>query len=173
MELPITVIRFLHCIVFLVVCLNCNASPLFEQYTLTQERFPFAGKAERYVLPLFDSFWSDRFKEIWTNREGYQYGPPLLGNTSYFPTGALGDAMVLRDKELWMRDVKYVTENVNNKELPKASQALAAVGLLLDTRAVKKLTVVRLVGCKIFRAMLSSTMASGRPLSQTAYLPEC
>ena len=169
MELHNTVIRFLHCIVLLAVCLNCNASPLFEQFTLTQERFPFAGEAERYVLPLFDTFWSDRFKEIWTNREGYQYGPPLLGNTSYFPTGTLGDAMVLRDKELWMRDVQYVTENVNNKELPKASQALAAVGLFLGRRADKKLIIARLVGCRIFLAMLSSTKTSGKPLSRTAY----
>ena len=131
MELPNTFVYFLQCIIFLLVCLNCEASPLSGQHVIMQGRLPFASEAERYALPLFDSSWSDRFKEIWTNREGYQYGPPLLGNTSYFPTGVLGDAMVRRDKELWMRDAQYVTENVNNKELPRAGQALAAVGLPL------------------------------------------
>ena len=129
MELSVEFIRFLQCIVFLCLNIDSNASPLLEQHPLVQQKYPFAGEAERYVLPLFDSSWSDRFKEIWTNREGYQYGPPLLGNTSFFPTGVLGDAMVLRDKELWMRDVQYVTEHVNNEELPQAGQALAAVGL--------------------------------------------
>lgn len=84
------------------------------------------GISYRYVLPEFDINQAGRAEEIRVNREGFQYGPPLLGNTSYFPTGVLGDAMVAKDKELWFRDVAYVTENVY-QEWPAAAQALAQV----------------------------------------------
>jgi len=84
------------------------------------------GISYGFVLPEFDINQAGRVEEIRTNREGFQYGPPLLGNTSFFPTGVLGDAMVARDKELWFRDVAYVTESVY-REWPAAAQALAEV----------------------------------------------
>ena len=93
-----------------------------------QQAVSFVDERERFVLPFSDSFWADRFLEIRRNREGYQYGPPLLGNTSFFPTGILGEARVRNDKQLWFRDVQYITEKVN-KELPLAGQALATVSL--------------------------------------------
>ncbi|KAH8722840.1 putative lipoxygenase [Phaeosphaeriaceae sp. PMI808] len=82
----------------------------------------------RFVLPDFDLQPTVREEEIRTNRIGYQYGPPLLGNTSFFPTGPLGDAMVLRDKQLWFRDVQYVTDKVNKIEIPQAARALSTAG---------------------------------------------
>ncbi|CAI6332244.1 unnamed protein product [Periconia digitata] len=81
-----------------------------------------------FVLPVFDSKPVSRAEEIRSNRIGYQYGPPLLGNTSYFPTGPLGDAMVQRDKQMWFQDVQYVTEKVNGIEIPQAARALAEIG---------------------------------------------
>ena len=116
-------------VLLLGACLSCAASPVDEQYRLIQKTIPLADDAERFVLPFSDSSWSDRFIEIRQNRAGYQYGPPLLGNTSFFPTGVLGEARVRKDKRLWFRDVQYVTENVN-KELPLAGQALATVSPL-------------------------------------------
>lgn len=70
-----------------------------------------------------------RVQEIINNREGYQYSAPLLGNTSYFAGGVLGEAMGERDKQLWFRDVQYISYNVNNIEWPQADKALAEVGL--------------------------------------------
>lgn len=50
-----------------------------------------------YVLPMFDQNTSARAAEITRNRAGYLYGPSLIGNTSYFPSGTLGDALVEQD----------------------------------------------------------------------------
>lgn len=80
-----------------------------------------------YTLPMFDIRPWERVSEVRLAREGYLYGPPLLGNTSFFPTGVLGDAMVARDKAAWFRDVEYVTNNVY-PEWDKAATALAKAG---------------------------------------------
>ena len=116
---------FLLCTLFLITSFACRAAPISEQYILRKQT-PLAEQSKRYTLPLSDSTWAARFREVRINREGYHYGPPLLGNTSFFPTGPLGDAMVQRDKQLWLRDAQFVTDNVE-KELPLAGQALAAV----------------------------------------------
>ncbi len=126
MELLNHLCALLLFLVFLGTCSICDASPAPEQYGLIQQTIPFVDQAERFVLPFSDTSWSDRFIEIRKNRDGYQYGPPLLGNTSFFPTGILGEARVRNDKQLWFRDVQYVTENVG-KEVPLAGQALAIV----------------------------------------------
>ena len=114
--------------VLLGACLACAGSFINEQQRPIQQIVSLADERERFVLPFADSSWADRFLEIRRNRDGYQYGPPLLGNTSFFPTGILGEARVRHDKQLWFRDVQYITENVN-KELPLAGQALATVSL--------------------------------------------
>lgn len=85
-----------------------------------------------YTLPMFDIRPWERVSEVRLAREGYLYGPPLLGNTSLFPTGVLGDAMVARDKAAWFRDVEYVTNNVY-PEWDKAATALAKVCLLKES----------------------------------------
>lgn len=118
--------------ILLGACLTCHGSPIIVQNRPIQQTISFVDEAERFVLPFSDSSWADRFLEIRRNREGYQYGPPLLGNTSFFPAGVLGEARVRNDKQLWLQDVQYITENVN-KELPPASQALASVSPLQDT----------------------------------------
>ncbi|KAF7165183.1 hypothetical protein CNMCM5623_009449 [Aspergillus felis] len=82
---------------------------------------------DQYTLPMFDIKPWERVYEVRLAREGYLYGPPLLGNTSFFPTGVLGDAMVARDKAAWFRDVEYVSNNVY-PEWNKAATALAKAG---------------------------------------------
>ena len=103
---------------------------LYQQVLQDQNpRAPEAG-LDGFSLPVFDPHAEDREFEIAANREGYQYGPPLLGNTSFFPAGVLGERMVLRDKQLWFEDVAYVTEKVNKVEIPSAARALANVRIL-------------------------------------------
>ena len=117
----------------LLACEQCAALPLNQQRVLSHDLGDVPrvshGK-EKYVLPVFDINSLERFKEIRINRDGYQYGPPLLGNTSFFPTGVLCDAMVQRDKQLWFRDVQYTTDHVNDIELPQVARALAQVSCL-------------------------------------------
>ncbi|OJJ96370.1 hypothetical protein ASPACDRAFT_34675 [Aspergillus aculeatus ATCC 16872] len=83
--------------------------------------------SHRYSLPMFDLQPWERVDEIHLARQGYLYGPPLLGNTSFFPTGVLGDAMVARDRAQWFKDVEYVTDNVYS-ELQKAAGTLMKAG---------------------------------------------
>ena len=70
------------------------------------------GGQRKYVLPGFDPKPSDREDEIKRNREGYLYGASLLGNTSYFPTGVLGDPMVKEHVDLWYTDAAWVSQKV-------------------------------------------------------------
>lgn len=107
----------------------CSGLPYDSTQQVLRDGKPYINLPTpgRFVLPVFDSEPTVRVEEIRTNRLGYQYGPPLLGNTSVFPTGPLGDAMVQRDKKLWFRDVQYVTDKVNGIEIPQAAQALAKV----------------------------------------------
>ena len=118
--------------IFLGASLACGSSPVTVQHRPIKQTISFIDEAERFVLPFSESSWADRFLETRRNRDGYQYGPPLLGNTSFFPTGILGEARVRNDKQLWFQDVQFIIENVN-KEWSLASQALATVGPLQDT----------------------------------------
>ena len=54
-----------------------------------------------YVLPMFDPNPSARAAEISRNQAGYLYGPSLIGNSSFFLTGPLGDQLVQSEIALW------------------------------------------------------------------------
>ncbi|KAK1141898.1 hypothetical protein N8T08_008411 [Aspergillus melleus] len=115
----------------MAVCLPALASPIFPQSVLSASvQLPGDGGGH-YYLAMFDPKPWERLSEIQLARAGYLYGPPLLGNTSSFPTGILGDAMVARDRALWFKDVEYVTQNVY-PELEKAAAALVQKGGLRD-----------------------------------------
>lgn len=113
----------------LAVCIFALARPIFTQSILSVP-VPLPGdEGNHYSLPMFDAKPWERLSEIHLARQGYLYGPSLLGNTSAFPTGILGDAMVARDRARWFKDVEYVTENVY-PELEKAATALFRVSSL-------------------------------------------
>ena len=138
MEAPTIHISFLSVLLNVLVCCTCAPLDQIVVSNSPEVGIPEGITGDGFVLPVFDTRISDRVQEIRTNREGFLYGPPLLGNTSVFPIGILGQAMVKRDKQLWFRDVAYVTEKVNEHELPKAARTLAMVCRIL------KLTSTRL-----------------------------
>ncbi|KAB8252123.1 lipoxygenase [Aspergillus flavus] len=108
---------------FLVTCYAAGL-PVFPNQAVLRPSLALPGdNSHRYSLPMFDLQPWERVDEIRLARKGYLYGSPLLGNTSFFPTGALGDAMVARDRAQWFRDVGYVTSNVYH-ELDQAAAAL-------------------------------------------------
>lgn len=135
MELLVHLFAFLLGHDLLKGSLTCSAFPLSQYLISTQQRISFVHDSQRFSPPVSDVYWADRHKEIRSNREGYLYGPPLLGNTSYFPTGVLGDARVLQDKELWFRDVQYLTDDVY-EEIPLAAKALQMVSAFLKNFSV-------------------------------------
>ena len=79
-----------------------------------------------FTLPGKDEY-STRTLEIEKKRQGYLYGPSLLGNTSYFPTGVLGDAMVQKHIKDWLDDAAWITAVVE-KEANAALVALKNAG---------------------------------------------
>jgi hypothetical protein len=80
----------------------------------------------KLVLPMNDSEPHKRIREIEQKRHGYLYGPSLLGNSSYFPTGPLGDAMVQHDQDQWFSDASWLVDTVT-KEAASAAAALYRV----------------------------------------------
>jgi hypothetical protein len=63
-----------------------------------------------YVLPVYDRQPAKRLIATAEQRGGYRYGPPRLGNTSFFPTGPLGDAMVLKNLIAFGEDNAAISE---------------------------------------------------------------
>lgn len=52
---------------------------------------------EPFSLPQYNINSSARVAGIEAKREGWVYGPSIAGNTSFYPTGSLGDAAVEAD----------------------------------------------------------------------------
>lgn len=79
-----------------------------------------------YVLPQSDPFPLLREGEVAAEKAGYQYGPSLLGNTSFFPTGPLGGLKVASDIAVFTKDAAYITIAIE-KETPLAEEAVITV----------------------------------------------
>ena len=80
------------------------------------------------VLPMDDRFPSQRTEQVRKQRLGFLYGPSLLGNSSYFPTGAMGNAMVQEHQDLWFQDSAAIVEAVA-EEMASAAAAVREVCL--------------------------------------------
>ena len=142
-----------------------------EQQYLSRKQGDFEDGRRKYILPVFDATPSERADQIKRNREGYLYGASLLGNTSHFPTGLLGDAMVNRDVDLWFEDAAWVSENVA-RESQLAEAAVTMVRCRLVLKSNLQLIVVRWEDCRISQASICCMMISGRSLCQRGLLPE-
>lgn len=109
-----------------------NKRSLYHQSGPQQQRPLGLGPVDpgdgtsRIVLPIFDSEPLRRKREIERKQEGFQYGTSLLGNTSYFPAGDLGNAMVQKDQEEWYADAEWL-KNAVYKDAELAGQALYRV----------------------------------------------
>lgn len=64
---------------------------------------------------MFDPDPAKHAVEIQTNRAGYLYGPPLSGNSSFFPTGTLGEKLNIN---LWEQDASPVIEIIKSEAGP-------------------------------------------------------
>jgi hypothetical protein len=45
-------------------------------------------------------------------KDGYQYGPSLIGNAAFFPAGPLGEERIKQDRELWEVDRKQIEGDI-------------------------------------------------------------
>lgn len=87
-------------------------------------------KCSKFNISVEDNYPSLRALEIERKRQGYLYGPSLLGNTSYFPTGILGDAMVQQHIDEWSQDASSIN-GVVDEEAKAAAAALSMAGTML------------------------------------------
>lgn len=71
-----------------------------------------------YYLPTFDSNPAKRTTEIQSNQAGYLYGPSLMGNSSFFLTGTLGDQLVANEVDQWHQDYTPVILTIENEAGP-------------------------------------------------------
>lgn len=111
---------------------RCAAASLFKQdssrtslKTLqpdSVDQSHFLPDQARFTPSSKDDVHLIRVREIQQNRQGYLYDPSLLGITSYFPTGLLGDAMVKPHIVSWLRDAAWV----DHAAVEEASAAAAA-----------------------------------------------
>ena len=81
-----------------------------------------------YYIPQNDPNISQRNSQISANRQGYLYGPPLIGDTSFFPSGNLGGALVQSDIGLFRQDAKTIQE-ASESEANSSAIATAMVNL--------------------------------------------
>lgn len=119
---------------FILITAGCTAAPLLQQEVSRYETWTSLqqyrlgqgspeGQQSMFTVPIEDHSPSMRTLEIEQKRQGYLYGPSLLGNTSYFPTGSLGAAMVQQHMEEWAQDASWVN-NAVEEEMKAAAATL-------------------------------------------------
>ena len=79
---------------------------------------------------MYDPNPAARAAELVKNRAGYQYGPSLIGNSSFFLTGSLGDQLVQSEVTLWEKDAQPVRAAIQAEVTP-VLRAIGAVSLSL------------------------------------------
>lgn len=121
-----TLITFLSAIAFAVAIpldgSSSTASPstnVISTPTLGSS-FPVPTK---YTIPSEDEDVLPRQEEIKLKQEQIIYGPSLIGETSFFPSGTLGSAISLRDQSQWAKDAEPLVQTA----FAEAEAALADI----------------------------------------------
>ena len=102
---------------FLTSLLACSGlvlglTPATSNPSLTSPKYV----APRYTLPQFDRNTSQRLHEVALNHAGFLYGPPLIGNSSFFPTGTLGDQRVNADVVAFTQNAAFITQSIEAEQ---------------------------------------------------------
>lgn len=70
-----------------------------------------------YTLPQLDPNPSLRAQEVAINHAGFLYGPPLIGNSSFFPAGKLGNQRVGTDVIAFQRNAAFITQSIEKESV--------------------------------------------------------
>ena len=90
---------------------------------------------------MFDPNPAARAAEIAKNRDGYLYGPSLIGNSSFFLTGHLGDQLVRSEISQWYQTAAPARAAVQAdaatvlETLSAVSQCLSLINTPYNTNA--------------------------------------
>jgi hypothetical protein len=85
------------------------------------------NETEPFSLPDNDSDIEARASALQLKHAGWTYGPPKAGNTSFYPTGALGEPATKQQAVELGQFQDLVSANVSS-DSQKAAAAITAVG---------------------------------------------
>ena len=128
-----------------------------------------SASGPRYSLPQLDRDPSLRAQEVSLNRAGYLYGPPLIGNSSYFPIGTLGRQRVAADVNAFKHNAVFITKAID-AESGAVVDKIAKV-LQLITQSCRQLIVGRRVVSRVLQIMSCFIRMNGNNQIQLASLP--
>lgn len=83
----------------------------------------------RYILPQLDPNPSQRAQEVAINRAGFLYGPPLIGNSSFFPGGALGGQRVEADVAAFTQNAAFITQAIETESAPVIQKVTQVINI--------------------------------------------
>lgn len=106
-----------------------SQSPDLKEKSWLGPQLPVTSPIQQLSLPNEDIDPYSRRREVEVKRTGFLYGPSLLGNSSYFPTGVLGNAMVQQHQDQWYEDAAWLVETAG-EEAAAAMAAIQDVGIL-------------------------------------------
>ncbi|KAI3318403.1 Lipoxygenase [Xylariaceae sp. AK1471] len=96
-------------------------------------QIPLTPPIQRFLLPVEDPDPSSRRKEVKYRQAGFLYGPSLLGNSSFFPSGPLGDALVQQHQDQWYKDAGWLVRTVEE-------EIVASLAAIESAGGIKKLS---------------------------------
>ena len=118
------------------------------------------SQSSAYSLPQFDKNPTLRAQEVSINHAGFLYGPPLIGNNSFFPGGKLGSKRVASDVVAFKENAAFITQAVEKESGPVIAKITKALDLVVR-HVADRLIVGRRVVSRICPTTSFSTRTSG------------
>ena len=86
----------------------------------------------KFSLPQFDPNPSIRVQEVAIERAGFLYGPPLIGNSSFFPAGTLGGQRVEADVVAFTQNAAFINQSIENERGSVVQKITQVSSILLE-----------------------------------------
>lgn len=124
-----------------------------------------------YSLPQLDPNPSQRRGEVALNHAGFLYGPPLIGNSSYFPTGTLGGPRVNEDVAAFLQNAAFITQSIEEERTAVVQKITQVLNVFVQWQTLSQLIVKRREGFRICPATSFFTKMNGTNLTLLASRP--
>ena len=125
----------------------------------------------KYSLPQFDPNPSQRRDEVASNHAGFLYGPPLIGNSSFFPNGTLGVQRVNADVVAFEQNAVFITQSIEAERSAVVQKVTQVLYSSFSGGQLNQLIMERRGVFKIYPATSFSTRMNGNSLTPSASRP--
>ena len=119
----------------------------------------------KYTLPQFDPNPSQRLDEVALNHAGFLYGPPLIGNSSFFPTGNLGNGQVTKDIAAFIKNAASISLSIEAERGAVVQKVTQVLYIFVQRQTLSPLIVKRREVFKICPATSFFTKMNGKNLT--------